>query len=398
MQQTPLHSDSVIVPAAIARTDRIIYLACPWGNAGGGMYRVADYLIQAQATKTPPHAARLCELDTRGEGSALGSSGYVARAMWKIARGRFDGRLAGVHVNMAEKLSLLRKSLIVLTCRALGVPVVIHLHATMKHFYEKRLPPFAQSLVRWTFAQASGVVVIGSEPRRFVIDELGVPAKKVDIVINGVPGPQQAPARVTSDVKRLLFVGTLCERKGVGGLLQALARTDLDRAKVEVILAGNGDLERYQREASALGVIDWIRFEGWCDQEKVSQLLATADVLVLPSRDEVLPLVILEALAYGVAVVTTPIGETPMVLDDGVNVRFVPVGDVDALAQALASVLVDEDLRARLGRNGRQLYEQQFSMQRFFTSVARVHQRHFGIAGRLPEPDPQPELAEEVVQ
>lgn len=381
----------MVVPAAAARTDRIIYIACPWGTAGGGMYRVADYLIQAQAAKTPPHKALLRELDTRGEGSAWASFGHLARAMGKIARARFDGSLAGVHVNMAEKLSLLRKGVIVVTCRLLGVPVLIHLHATMKHYYH-RLPGFAQSLVRWVFSLASGVIVIGPEPRRFVIDELGVPAKKVDIVINGVPDTTRPRRPAPPGIRRVAFVGTLTERKGVSWLLQALARTPVDRGRVEVTLAGNGDLPRYQAEAKQLGIADWVNFAGWHDQGQVEELLARSDVLVLPSRDEVLPLVILEALANRVAVLTTPVGETPMVLEDGENARFVPVGDVDALAAALAQLVNDDALRERLADNGRIAYDQQFSLARFFRSVARVHQRHFGISGHLPEPEVAQEL------
>jgi glycosyltransferase involved in cell wall biosynthesis len=382
MQQTPLPSDTLTLPDSAELSDRFIYIACPWSPAGGGMYRVADYLIQAQDPKPPEHAAQLRPLDTRGPGSAWASMGMLPVALWKILRGRMAGDLAGVHVNMAERLSLVRKGLVVIACHAIGMPVVIHLHAQMQRFY-RSLPSPLRSLTRWMFSLASSVVVIGSGARRFVIDELGVPAKKVDIVFNGVPGPVHAPVRAASDVKRVVFVGRLCEAKGVPDLLQALAKAELDRSKVEVTLAGNGDIAGYEEQARRLGIDGFVKFAGWCDQPKVDELLAQSDLLVLPSHDEVLPLVVLEALANGTAVVCTPVGELPMVLDDGQNAYFVSVGNVDALAAALQKVLGDAQLLEALGRNGRTLYEQQFSLSRFFTSIARVHQRHFGIAGRL---------------
>lgn len=303
--------------------------------------------------------------------------------MWKIARGRFDRTLAGVHVNMAERMSFFRKGMIVATCRALRVPVVIHLHAQMRSFY-RSLPSPAQGVMRWIFSLAQSVVVIGSGPRRFVIDELGVDPRKVDIVINGVPGPAVAPVRaIAADgIKRVVFVGRLCEPKGVSDLLAALAKANIDRSKVEVTLAGNGDIDGYQRKAKDLGVDGFVKFAGWCNQEQVDALLAKSDLLVLPSHDEVLPLVVLEALANGVAVVCTPVGELPMVLSDGENACFVPVGDVDKLAQTLTQVLGDDDKLLQLGRKGRELYEQQFSLERFFSSMARVHRRSFGISGQ----------------
>ena len=350
------------------------------------MYKVADYLIRAQSTERTPHSAQLKPLDTRGPGSAHASILMLAKAMWQIARGRIEGRLAGVHVNMAERLSLFRKGMIVITCYVFGVPVVVHLHAQMKTFY-RSLPSPLQAMVRWMFSLASSVVVIGSDPRRFVIDELGVPAKKVDIVINGVPGPLEAPARdVAKDgIRRVLFAGRVCEPKGIADLLHALAKAPLDREKLEVSIAGNGEVARYRDLARHLGVDSFVDFLGWCDQEEVEEMLTRSDLLVLPSHDEVLPLVVLEALAFGVPVVCTPVGELPMVLDDAVNARFVPVGDSDALAATLGDLLKNDAELQRLGRNGRELYEKQFSLERFFTSVARVHQRHFGISGRLPD-------------
>jgi glycosyltransferase involved in cell wall biosynthesis len=382
MQPRPIRTDSLPRSTAGERGGRFIYIACPWSPTGGGMYKVADYLIQSQASTPPAHAAQLRPLDTRGPGSAWASAWFLLLALLALVRGRISGRLAGVHVNMAEKLSLLRKGTVVVACRALGVPVVIHLHAQMSRYYGT-LPAPLRALTRWMFSLADGVVVIGPATRRFVLEELCVPARRVEIVINGVPGPAQAPPpRAAREPRRVLFVGSLCERKGVSGLLKALSKSGLQPAQAEVILAGNGEVERYRQQASGLRLGELVKFPGWCDQEKVGELLRQADLLVLPSRDEVLPLVILEALANGVPVLTTAVGEVPSVLSDGQNVCFVPVGDVDALAATLRRLLFDDELLQTLGRNGRLLYEQQFSLPRFFHSVARVHQRHFGVAAQ----------------
>lgn len=382
MQQTPLPGKPLALGARAAPSDRFIYIACPWSPAGGGMYKVADYLIRAQAARPRAGAARLEPLDTRGPGSAAASLLVLARALGKLVRGRLDGGLAGVHVNMAERLSLFRKGTIVLASRALGVPVVIHLHAQMQGFYAA-LPAPLRALTRWTFALASGVVVIGAEPRRFVVEELRVPAARVEVVLNGVPGPASAPARPRdAHVRRVAFVGRLCEPKGVSDLLRALAVAPLARERVQVTLAGHGDIEGYRAQARELGVDGFVRFAGWCDQAAVQALLGESDLLVLPSHDEVLPLVVLEALAHGLAVICTPVGELPGVLVDGENAAFVPVGDVDGLGRAIASLLADDARRERLARNGRALYERRFSMEGFFERVARIHRRHFGAAAQ----------------
>ena len=365
------------------RGRRYIYIACPWTPVGGGMFKVADYLIQSQASDTAAHAAQLRPLDTRGGGHAVSSLWVLLTALAKVARGRLEGRLAGVHVNMAERLSLLRKSVIVVMCRALGVPVVLHLHAAQLHHFYRALPAPLRALTRWVFSLPASVVVLGTSARRFVTEELHVPAHRVEIVINGVPAPVERRRQSGPDsTQRVLFLGNLSERKGISDLLQALARPGFAPSRLQVIVAGGGDVPAYRSKARALRIDNFVRFEGWCDQGKVAGLLATSDLLVLPSYDEGLPLVILEALANGVAVACTPVGEIPSVLTHRVNAYFVPPGDVEGLATGLQEVLRDPKLLEALGRNGQTLYEQRFSLPQFFANIARIHQRHFGVASQ----------------
>ncbi|MES2978491.1 MAG: glycosyltransferase family 4 protein [Pseudomonadota bacterium] len=378
-----MRSEPLPKTATDERAGRFIYIACPWTPKGGGMFKVADYLIQAQARLRPVGAAELRPLDTRGDANAAFSLWVLTTAIGKLIRGRLSGELAGVHVNMAERLSLFRKSAVVVTSRALGLPVVLHLHAAQLHHFYQDLPRPLQALTRWVFSLPDSCVVLGHASRKFVCDTLGVSPERVEIIINGVPEPTQ-PRRVAAfgQPQRVLFVGNLSERKGVSDLLQALALPTFNRTGVDVTIAGGGDVKGYEEKARALGVDGFVHFAGWSDQDRVAHLMAEADLLVLPSYDEGLPLVILEALANGVAVVCSPVGEIPSVLADGVSAVFVAPGDIAGIASGLDKVLRQPDLRERLEKHGRTMYEQQFSLGRFFASVARVHKRHFGIAGQ----------------
>ncbi len=364
--------------------DRYIYIAGPWGPKGGGMFKVADYLIQAQAPCRSAGAAELRHLDTRGGGGAVYSMWVLAIALGRLVCGRISGRLDGVHVNVAERLSLIRKGAVLVVCRALGVPVVLHLHAAQLHHFYRSLPSPLRALTRWMFSLSSCCIVLGNIAQRFVIDELRVPPSRVEVVFNGVPDPVKTRRKRTAGaMQRLLFLGNLSERKGVTDLLQALALPGFDTSRLEVILAGGGDVHAYREKARILHVDGFVRFEGWVDQRKVARLLACADVLVLPSYDEGLPLVILEALANEVAVVCSPVGEIPSVLTDGANAWFVQSGDVKGIASSLQQLLLQPDLKDSLAQNGRLLYEEKFSLPLFFKNIARIHQKYFGVAGEL---------------
>jgi glycosyltransferase involved in cell wall biosynthesis len=360
------------------------------------MYKVADYLIQSQAAPTPPGFARFQPLDTRAGSHPVYSLWVLTTALMKLIGGRISGRLAGVHVNMAEKLSVLRKGLVVIVGRALGLPVVLHLHAAQLHHFYRRLPRPFQALVRWTFSIASVVIVLGTASRRFVVEELHVPPEKVRIIINGVPDPSVARRRYgESDTQRVLFLGNLSERKGVTDLLNALALPGFDRSRLRVDITGGGDLEAYRAKAAEAGVTDFVRFVGWADQASAAELLANADVLVLPSYDEGLPLVILEALANAVAVVCTPVGEIPSVFVDGVNACFVRPGDIQSIAAGLQRVLGDSALRDMLERNGRAMFEQHFSLARFFAHIAEVHRQYIGTCAQFKDSNEPPQVLSE---
>ena len=366
----------------LSNRKRLIYLACPWHPFGGGMFKVTDYLVQHQSLEHSD--AALLPLDTRGGGHVLMSLYYLPRAMLILLWRRLTGQLAGVHINMAERASAARKGLLVVYARLIGTRVLIHMHAAQMHHVYRAMPGWGRALLRWVFSLAHEVVVLGDAARAFVQDELRCDPRRVRAVINGVPGPRLARRTPDTGVPlRILFLGNLLERKGLSDLLAAFARMQTPVSRWSAVIAGGGDIEGYKAKAAALGLGAHVSFFGWARQEQAAELQAQADVLVLPSYDEGLPLVILEAMANGVAVVCTPVGEIPHTLTDGQNALFVPPGDVDAIAAALDRLLGDPGLRRRLEEGGQELYRRAFSMQAFFDSIADVHQRVFGTRARF---------------
>ena len=377
-----MQSDTISNSTPRTRPGRYIFIASPWTAMGGGMFRVGQYLLQAQKSEVPIEAAELRALETRGAAGALFSLWVLMTALMQIVRGRISGQLAGVHVNMAERLSIVRKGAVIVLSRALGIPVVLHLHAAELHHTYPRLSKPLQAMTRWVFSLPASCVVLGTAAQKFVVHELRVPASRVEIVFNGVPGPT-VPRRLAKEnkVRRLLFVGNLSERKGVTDLLKALGRPGFEDLPLELVFAGDGDIAGYQAKANALGLEKKVRFTGWVGQAEVAELMAQADLLVLPSYDEGLPLVILEALGNGVAVVCTPVGEIPSVLQHGVTACLVEPGDVNGLAASLQRLLRQPELINTLEKNGKALYEQKFSLSRFFFNIAQIHQRSFGVSG-----------------
>lgn len=166
------------------------------------------------------------------------------------------------------------------------------------------------------------------------------------------------PSRYTvgaRDGQNLLFVGRLAGVKGVPMLLDALRSLP----KVRLTLIGDGP-DRAELERQAVGLN--VEFLGYRNQTDVAEALSNTDIFVLPSFAEGVPVVLMEAMAAQVPVLTTRIAGVPELVEDGLSGRLVPPGDGAALKAALTDLLADPDLRRELGAKGREKVTQDFNI------------------------------------
>jgi len=151
---------------------------------------------------------------------------------------------------------------------------------------------------------------------------------------------------------RLAFVARLDHVKGVDELLEAIATLDMTELRLD--LAGDGPgRKEYEELASRLGIADQVRFHGYVNQTQVAELLATADVYVLPSFAEGVPVGLMEAQASGLPVIATQVGGVSELVIDEVTGFVCRPGDRVQLAERLAQLSADPELRRQMGAAGR---------------------------------------------
>jgi len=210
----------------------------------------------------------------------------------------------------------------------------------------------------------------------------GVPEDKIRVVHSAVPRPdpvtQWSRQRLLSefglpaDAKVLGMAAQFIRRKGHDVLLAALPEIIGRYPGARVLLFGRGGLEaEIRRQAEEAGLSEVVRFAGF--RSDLGQFLGCLDVLVHPARDEGLGIILLQACAAGVPVVTTPVGGIPEIVRDRVNGLLVPPGDARALAGAVNQLLEARDLRIRLGRAGREIVEREFSVERMVEGNLAVY-------------------------
>lgn len=352
---------------------RIVYVVAPSGQAGGGMGRVKDYILSFNEEPLKMLDFRpLVTRDGRGFAASILLTLQAVVAIWNA---RLNGTLALVHVNLGDRGSALRKGALTLLARACGAKVIVHLHAVELEAHWRK----SRGLLRWAiglpFRTASSNIVLGDRWRDWLIDDLGVKAERVDVLANGVPAPPY-PGRnhlAERSFIRLLFLGNLLERKGVSDLIAALSALPAGLPAWRLTFAGGGDLARYRGVVEQAGLSDRIDFLGWVDGGQVQTLLGCADGLVLPSHQEGLPLVILEALAAGTPVLTTSAGAIAQFIEADRDALVVPAGDCEMLVDALVRLIGDASLRQEICNEGRAKYEKVFSLDAFRINMLKIY-------------------------
>ena len=172
----------------------------------------------------------------------------------------------------------------------------------------------------------------------------------------------------------ILFVGRLVEHKNLPRLLQAFAQVVKQRPRTRLLLAGSGSLhDALAAQIGQLGLQDHALLLG--EQSEVPALMEAADLVVLPSLREGLSNVVLEAMALGRAVLSTPVGGIPQAIDNGRHGVLVEPTDTDALARALLTLIDDPALRERLGRAAQHKVLEQYSPPAMVSAMLKEYSR-----------------------
>ncbi|MGH8176625.1 MAG: glycosyltransferase family 4 protein [Steroidobacter sp.] len=338
--------------AAVSQAQPLdVIMAGPGLGVMGGVSAVERLLIEM----LPSHV-RVTHVATMVDGGA-------ARKLWTFARAlrRWFVELARapalVHIHFSVRGSSVRKELLARIALAMGVRVIMHAHAGEYRLYWARRSRPARARTMAVLSRVSALIVLGESWREFFIS-IGVPAEKVVVMPNPVRLPYPVPARVASQAVTCVYLGLIAPKKGAFDLVEAVAALPQGcRERLRLVIAGNGQVVALRKAAQERQLTGSLEVREWLAPEQRDALLAAAEVFVLPSYNEGLPMALLEAMAFGAAPITTPVGGIPEVVRHDFNGLLVAPGDVPALAAALQRLIERPEDRAHLGRNARATVE-----------------------------------------
>lgn len=285
--------------------------------------------------------------------------GIYCLALARLSAWSLRGRGRIVHIHATVRGSTYRKSLCVLLAKALRRRVVLHVHSgagDVAEFAASR-DRISLALFRAGFSAADAVIAVSAATAEALKDAYGLSG--VEVVPNAVALVSFTRREENPITKRgvgIAYLGGFANAaKGGDTMLEALALALARESRLRVTLAGPGELPDAATQLIARHPsVSWV---GWLGPEAKDQLMRGAEIFAISSRSEGLPMALLEAMAYEMAIVATEVGGIPEVVSRGEEGLLVPADSPEPLADALCRLAGDQPLRARLALGARRRVE-----------------------------------------
>lgn len=318
--------------------------------------------------------ARVRYVATHVEGGAFSKLARYANAVLQTLHLLASRQVALVHAHVSWNASFWRKAFLLWMARRFQVPTVFQLHSGGFDAFAQKGPPLRRWCIRRTLESCDVVVVLSERwadwARRFA------PLARVRVVGNAVRVPDKFPMRSeisSSSGGRVLYLGMISDAKGAFELLHAWVEFRRRMPGWRLIVGGNGEVDRFLVEAERLGIRGDVDFLGWISGRDKEFQLASADIFVLPSHNEGMPVSVLEAMAYGASVIVTPVGGVPDMMQENVHALWVEPGNVTGLALRLEQLASSGSLRRELAVAAREHVRVHFSLESAVTAICQVY-------------------------
>ena len=279
-----------------------------------------------------------------------------------------------VHIHLSEPPSALRKSIFVLWAKILNKKVIAHFHAFSP---ETTIDSKFRKVYGFIFSKADCVIVL-SEYWQKALDTTFQLGDKVKVIYN--PCTSEVTASEYKKKKQILYAGTVNARKGYSDLIKAFAEIAMKHPDWKIVFAGNGEVEQGKKLAQELNIAPQTEFLGWINGDAKDKAFKESMIFCLPSYAEGFPMAVLDAWAYGLPVITTPVGGIPDIAKDGKNLLLFNPGDIHALAMQMDRLISNEKLRWVLSEESFKLSTTTFNIETINEEVENIYKSLISIS------------------
>ena len=277
-----------------------------------------------------------------------------------------------IHIHGSDVVSLKRKYIYFKLASLFNSKLILHFHGASFLDQFLKTSTFWKNRILEIFEKVD-VVICLSNSWRLEIKNIS-PHSNVVVIPNSVKLPLLTNRINNSEIVTILFLGLIGERKGIFDLIKVFRLLLKDGNNIALNIGGNGNIKDLLSLINDLGIERHVDYLGWVSEEERDRLFRNADIFVLPSYGEGMPMSILEAMSYSVPVISTLVGGIPELIEDGETGVLVNSGDLDMLYKKMNDLIHNEKYRKTLGENGRMKIEKHYNIADHIQKIDNIYQ------------------------
>ncbi len=273
-----------------------------------------------------------------------------------------------VHIHVGVRTSVTRKLLFAKIAKIYGKKIIIHFHpSTEKHLFQSEFSIKIKKL----FDFSDKLVVLSPQWIKWIEQAFGENRYDMQVVLNPCPIVNRTYGERKSFV---LYAGILNDRKGYSRLIEAFSNIASEFPNWQLLFAGNGEIEKGRELIKKLGINEkQIDFLGWVSGKEKDRLFNEASIFCLPSWGEGFPMGVLDAISYGIPVITTPVGGIEQVLHSGSDCLIFPSYDIKKLSECLSLLMESEQMRLNIVTEADKMKDSKFNIININNEISNIY-------------------------
>ncbi|WP_081675376.1 MULTISPECIES: glycosyltransferase family 4 protein [unclassified Butyrivibrio] len=280
-----------------------------------------------------------------------------------------------VHVHSSFGPSFFRKYPIIQMAYNAGIPIVNHIHGSALDELYTNAPAWKKRMVEKSYGECSKLIVLSSEWKKKL--SVIVPADKIEVVPNySIIVPEMISEESLDKrfaKKQILYLGRFDELKGVVDIPAIASLIKKKFPDVTFVLGGTGETAPTEAEIKRLHLEDTVLLPGWIRGDEKVKLLKESAIFLLPSHMEAMPVSILEAMGYGLPIVSCEVGGIPQVVSKDVNGKLYKPKDVEGMADGIISYLSDKALYDEASRQSLKIADEGYSFESHINKIEKIY-------------------------
>ena len=274
-----------------------------------------------------------------------------------------------VHIHSSFGPSFWREIPFIYMAGWLKIPIVNHVHGAEFDSFYVCASNRKKRIIKNIYSRCTAFIAL-SEEWQVKLESI-VPRDKITVIENYCIIPE----KISFKKKQILFLGEIGERKGCFDIPAIYAEVLKKQKNVPLLICGDGESEKMNRLFREKHIEDAVSFLGWVRGEEKERLLMESAIFLFPSYNEGMPMALLEAMAYGLAVVTTNVGGIPKLIDNGIDGYICEPGDILGIAEKVTELMKNDEKRVGFGVSARKKMKIYYSYEIHAEKLRRLYRR-----------------------